>query len=102
MTRDDIKRQYIDFEKVPFPIGLGGEEINGVEVVLVDTYAAGLIHSYAHSKTGLDQAQYDLLMEVWNDLNMIMDDLPEHGKAYFQTLYHLVEEVLRLSKENKG
>ncbi len=41
MTRDDIKRQYIEFEKVPFPIGLGGEEINGVEVVLVDTYAAG-------------------------------------------------------------
>ncbi len=100
MTRDDIKRQYIEFENVPFPVGLGGKEINGVEVVMIDTYAAGLINSYAHSNTELSPSQYVLLMEVWNDLNMIMDDLPEYGKAYFQTLYHLVEEVLRLSKEN--
>jgi hypothetical protein len=78
MTKHEIKRRFV--EHCPFPEGLGGEEINGIEVVMVDTYSAGLIHAYLHSKTGLDQSQYELLLEIWNDLNKIIDDIPAHGK----------------------
>jgi hypothetical protein len=67
---------------------------------MVDTYSAGLIHAYLHSKTGLDQSQYELLLEIWNDLSKIIDDIPAHGKAYFQSRYEIVEEILRSSKEN--
>lgn len=99
MTRDEIKRRFA--ENCPFPEGLGGEEINGVTVALVDTYSAGLIHSYIHSKKGLNQTQYALLVEIRHDLNKIIDDIPAHGKAYFQARYELVEEILRLSNGNE-
>lgn len=92
MTKEEIKFRFHEY--VPFPEGLGGEEINGVELVLADTDSAGLIDTFIRLKTGLDPVQYDSLLKVRNDLATIIHGLPPHGKAYFQARLDLVEQIL--------
>ncbi len=92
MSKEEIKFRF--HRNIPFPEGLGGEEINGVELVLADADSAGLIDTFIRSKTGLDPVQYDLLLKVRNDLTKIIYGLPLHGKAYFQARLDLVEQIL--------
>jgi len=98
---DEVKSRFDELSRMPFPKGLGGEEVNGVELVLVDAEAAGMVQTIIKTKT-ISPAQYEALLAVHHDLNKVISDLPTHGRLYFQMLIDLVGGILLMNKKDEG
>jgi hypothetical protein len=79
---EEIKSLFEEFERLSFPTGLGGVEINGVELVIADADAVGLIDRFIKSKGYLSLHQWQLLEELRNDMNNVIEYLPTDGKSF--------------------
>jgi hypothetical protein len=45
----EIEKLWVEFGNTPFPSNLAGEELEGIDPVSVDTFAAGCISSFIAS-----------------------------------------------------
>ena len=84
------------FKNTPFPSSNGGEEVKGVCLVSVDTFASGCIDTFVKNHGNLDGERINILIECVSDTNKIVDDLQGEAKSYFITLLKLSELVLEV------
>jgi hypothetical protein len=87
----------------PFPRALAGEEIDGQDVALLDSLAAGCISTFlgrrgAHS---LDAGQLQVLGDCVQSLALICPQLPDENRAYFDTLREVSERVFRFCRRDR-
>lgn len=85
------------FFALPFPKGLAGEEIAGIDLVLLDSDCAGLIDKFLGRKGTrgkLDQKDYQLLKELKIELNIVIPLLTNSSKKRFIALEELVDRTL--------
>jgi hypothetical protein len=79
----------------PFPRSLTGEEIDGCDLVLLDSSAAGCISTFlgGGGAQSLDAKRLQILDECAQSLSRICPQLPGGQRDYFDTLREISERV---------
>jgi hypothetical protein len=77
----ELWKQHLD-EK--FPRGLGGEEIDGIDLALLDTYTAGCVDGFLAGR--LDADRLAILEKCSRELQAVCPKLSGLGRTYFERL----------------
>lgn len=94
-VRDDIRRLYRRHLEMPFPSRLRGEEIDGVDMVMVDADVAGCVVTWLGSSTNLDAGRIRVLRVCGDDIDRILPGLDDPDEAeYYSSALDLARAVL--------
>lgn len=77
-----------------FPSGVAGDEIAGVCVASLDTFAAGCIQSFLASAGSLDAERLAVLVSCSRDLATVVPEMNGEAKHCFARLEKLTTMVL--------
>lgn len=91
---NEINKLWEDFKSKPFPKGIAGEEIDGIEPAEIDTYAAGCISTYIEGGI-IDKERIEILKNCLSSIQTILPKLNDEGKSYFSMLNKLGGVVLK-------
>ena len=89
---DDLITRWQDFQAQPFPREYAGREIQGIDVVALDTFTAGCISTYIARNGQLDTQGRIILQTCIQDLQTVTGQLQGAGQAYFVQLLRLANE----------
>lgn len=97
-----IKEKYQEIRNEPFPEGIAGEEIHGIDLVMLDADTAGLIEKLIGYNYKLTKTDFDLLKRMLVELKTVTKELDGQSRTYFSTLWNLADRVVRdLTKTNR-
>ena len=82
----------------PFPRALAGAEIDGEDLALLDSMAAGCISTFVGSSR-LDGQQLQVLTACAHDLSRVCPRIPAPHRAYFERLRDIAQGVVRICRE---
>jgi hypothetical protein len=88
---DDLLTRWLDFQTKPFPPECVGREVQGIDLVALDTFTAGCISTYIERKGQLD-TQRRILQRCIQDLQTVTAQLQGASQAYFVQLLELGSE----------
>ncbi len=91
---EEIEKLWLEFYKLPFPSGLAGEDVNGICVTSLDTFTAGCIDTFVSKKGRLDKKRKAILIECQNQLEIVVDNLADEPKVYYEKLLTLTNKIL--------
>jgi len=77
-----------------FPAGYGGEDIDGIDLVLLDAETVGCISSFLNNGNEVDLERTAILGRCHRDLAVVVRQLNGEAKDYFSQLETLAELVL--------
>jgi len=77
-----------------FPAGVAGDEVAGICVTSLDTFAAGCIQSFLASAGSLDAERLAVLASCSRDLATVVPEMNGEAKQYFARLEKLSTMVL--------
>lgn len=83
---DELVAQWNRFKELPFPEGLAGEEIEGEDLVSLDTFSAGCISTFLGNKGKLDYERRNILKSCITGLQNVIPNLPNEEQGYFKEL----------------
>jgi hypothetical protein len=74
VPRDEPEAQQLwaDHVAIPFPDGLGGEEVAGIDLVLLDAEVAGCIQTWLSNDMRLDEPHRTYLVRCADDLDRVL------------------------------
>ncbi len=98
---NDIKEKYQEFRNEPFPEGIAGEEIHGIDLVMLDADTAGLLEKFIGYNYKLTRTDFDLLKRLTVELKTVTKELNGQSRRYFATLWNLAERIVRDLTETK-
>lgn len=81
-----------EHERAPFPPGLRGKEIFGIDLVMLDADAAGLIQTFARSGR-LSARQSSLVEPIARDLEIVLPAVGGEGRVYFGRLLRALRAI---------
>lgn len=91
---NDIAILYNEFIKIPFPDNLGGQEIIGIDLILLDNDTAGLIDKFISYKGQLNNKDFDILKQCYNDLKIVVRELKGLDRQYFATWLNIANRTI--------
>jgi len=91
---NEINKLWKEFQNIPFPKDLAGEEIDGVDLMSIDTFAASCISTYIENRGKLDNHRHAVLRECMSDLDKVINKIREEGEESFSLLYKLGTMIL--------
>lgn len=93
---DRARRLWEEHARTPFPDEIDkGEEYDGVDAVLTDADAAGVISTIISGRRTPDDQQQAVLEDLHHDLERLTAAVPPRAQPYFNRLSALVAELLR-------
>jgi hypothetical protein len=95
----EIEESWSTFLEKPFPEDCVGLEIEGVELVSLDTFSAGCIDTFVGNKGKLDATRISVLKNCVQDLDKVVKSLDGNAKSYFEHLRLLSVQVLKSVSE---
>jgi hypothetical protein len=80
--------------RAEFPARLRGEEIDGVDMVMLDADIAGCVSTWLSQSGSLDHGRHQILRQCGDDLERVMPtlDIPEE-RAYYDRLSAMAKLV---------
>ncbi len=82
----------------PFPARLRGEELAGVDMVMLDADVAGCVDTWLHGSGPLDRGRLALLRDLARDLDGVLPLLEDqHESAYYGRLRDLARVLLEVA-----
>jgi hypothetical protein len=93
MSEEKNSQLWQQHQGTPFPPGYGGEEVEGVDLVLIDTYASGCISSAIGNRRPLDIERARILKECIIDMEKVLPKLKGDAHEYFFDLHALATSV---------
>jgi hypothetical protein len=96
---NDIKEKYQEFRNEPFPEGIAGEEIHGIDLVMLDADTAGLIEKFIGYNYKLAGTDFYLLKRLSLELKRVTKVLEGPSRTYFSTLWNIADRVVRALTE---
>ena len=86
----------------PFPVSCRGDsDVMGIDIVYLDSCAAGCIQTFIACNGHLDRERISLLKECRRDFAIVAPVLEGDARVYFHRLEVLVLDVLRLVNDSK-
>ena len=76
-----------------FPAGLRGEEVDGIDLVMLDADIAGCVQSFVRRRQ-LDQPRLDILSKCHAEVTAISPKLSSEARLYFERLGQMAAAVL--------
>jgi hypothetical protein len=89
-----INRLWEEHLAAPFPKGLTGVDVNGIDLVLLDSSIAGCVDTYVDSDA-LNLFQTAMLGLSYRDASFVVPILNKEAAAYFFRLERLAELILK-------
>ena len=86
---EDLQRLWDEHESAPFPSEIAGEEIEGEDLVSLDTFTAGCIHSFLVKRDSLNKDRIDTLGECFSGLTTVLPHLTGDAKDYYSRLHEM-------------
>lgn len=91
----EIEKLWSQFRKLPFPRDVAGEEIDGIDLVSIETFLAGCISTFLGSAKTLDLERTRILKKCMEDLEQILPKLSTENQNYFTQLHHIGNLVIK-------
>jgi hypothetical protein len=96
----EIRAMWDDWKAIPFPEGYSDEDVAGICVTSLDTFAAGCIDTFISSKGRLDSQRSSVLVQCKRDLEIVVKNLDGEAQVYFKNLLLISKRVLRVLRVN--
>ncbi len=91
-----------DHSNSKFPTGYGGEEIEGIDLVLLDSTVAGCISSFLKNDRQLDLGRTAILGLCYREISIVLRTLKGEAEEYFTRLESMSKLVLQaIIRDNK-
>ncbi len=84
---------WAEYQSSPFPKGVGGKDVNGVDFVMLDADVAGCVLAYLDRGT-LDVWRTAILGLSYHRCEFVLSILNEEASAYYWRLGRMAELVL--------
>ena len=94
---DEIVKLFNEHLTTSFP-DRRGDEVMGIDLVLIDTDTAGLISKYIGSRGQLSSDDYKNLKHCYSDLRIVVKELDGVGRQYFSRLQNISEQIIEQIK----
>jgi hypothetical protein len=95
VQQQSVAARWREHSEAAFPDGCAGEEVEGIDLVLLDADAAGCIGTFVGSRAGrLDEQCIRILRRCLHELDTVVGSLDGEARAYFQRLRLLSRDVL--------
>ena len=89
---DEVERLWDEHLGAPFPDGLAGEEIAGVDIVMLDADIAGCVVTWLGNRGRLDEGRKAVLAKCLDDLDSVLPLLQnESAREYYEQLRQLAQ-----------
>ncbi|MCW3843554.1 hypothetical protein ONA70_25965 [Micromonospora yasonensis] len=75
--------------RAPFPSGLGGTEVEGVDLVLLDADAAGCVRTWLDNGGHLDDWRRSVVSSCSHQLDLVLPVLADEAAGYYRRLRDL-------------
>ncbi|WP_377271675.1 hypothetical protein [Peterkaempfera sp. SMS 1(5)a] len=92
-----VARLWKEHMRADFPARLRGEELAGVDVVLLDTYIAGYVSTWLGNRGSLDEGRRQILCDCIADLDRVLPLLTEAQEVRY---YEQLRELAVLASED--
>ncbi len=98
-VRDEVRLLQERHHELPFPPRLRGEEINGVDMVMVDADIAGCVQVWLGSSSNLDPGRIAVLRTCRDDVERVLPTLTEPDEVeFYSVLLDVANAVIRAQK----
>jgi hypothetical protein len=95
MSLEEGRRLSDEHRGAPFPSRLRGEEIEGVDMVMLDADIAGCVDAWLGSRGQLDEQRRGWLQSCLDDLRRVLPALDDpEERAYYERLDALARLAL--------
>jgi hypothetical protein len=94
---DDIVKLYNEHLTTFFP-DRRGDEVMGVDLVLIDSDTAGLISKYIGARGQLSGDDYKILKHCYSDLKTVINELSGEDRQYFARLQNVAGLIIEKIK----
>jgi hypothetical protein len=95
--RDAALQALLERHKGRFPRGLGGEQIDGVDLVMLDADICGIASHYDRNSRSVSAEHRRMLEELILDLERISPDLPsEEARDFYTAARGVADYLLRV------
>ncbi len=91
---EKIKEVWEAHKSSNFPSDCRGEEIEGIDLVMLDVDIAGCVTTYIGSKGVLEYQKIEILKKCREELNIVLSKLRGLSKEYYAHLNELVNLIL--------
>ena len=91
---DELIKNFHDHIAAPFPKNLTGEEIEGIDLVLLDSESAATIDKYITHRRYLSEEEIKTANRCNEELEIVIGKLEGTNKDYFTSLYSIIQEIL--------
>jgi hypothetical protein len=87
MSLEEGRRLWDEHRRAPFPSRLRGEEIEGIDMVMLDADIAGCVDAWLGSRGRLDEQRRRWLQSCLDDLGRVLAALDDpEERAYYERL----------------
>ena len=96
MVNVSLAELWVQHSRAEFPSGYGGEDVRGICVTSLDTYASGCISRYIKKHNNIiDKECYQILQKCIVDLEHILPCLEGDSLVYFSTLHEMCTLIVK-------
>jgi len=92
---NEIAQLWQQHQGATFPADCRGEEVDGIDLVMLDADTAGCISCFLTSSGQLDSKRREILVACRRDLDQVLPQLQGHASVYYGRLRALAEAVLK-------
>jgi hypothetical protein len=97
-----VAQLWEEHRRATFPARLRGEEIAGVDMVMVDADVAGCVDTWLSGSGPLDAGRLSVLRDLVRDLDGVVALLEdEHERQYYERLRDLARLVLDVGRQSR-
>ncbi len=93
---EEIEQLWQEHQAAGFPEGMAGEEIEGEELVSLDSFTAGCISAFIGNCGALDPDELECLTRCHEGLTKVLFKLAGEAAEYFSRLHRMSELALNI------
>ena len=101
MANSELNALWVAHQQMPFPAAARGVELKGIDLVLLDSLAAGCISSLVDPAGQPDPEKLSLLAELSKQIQAVTVQLDGEVRHYFAHLGGVAEAAFRTGTHHK-
>ena len=99
---DELQKLWAEHSAARFPRGLGGTEVEGIDLTTLDADIAGCVDTYLKNGGNLDAKRKAVLEVCYQDAAKVALGLTGEPRRYFERLRDLAQKTLRALGDQRG